>query len=110
MTFQVSGGQGGKSGGQGGRVTGTLTQIPSTLYIAVAGAGITGNSAAGGFNGGGAAGSGSNNEGSGGGSSDIRLYPLLLEQKHLVQSFLLQLPVELLVFAPPLAASVVAVA
>jgi hypothetical protein len=73
MTFQVSGGQGGKSGGQGGRVTGTLTQIPSTLYIAVAGAGITGQSAAGGFNGGGQAGSGSNNEGSGGGSSDIRL-------------------------------------
>ena len=73
MTFQVSGGQGGKSGGQGGRVTGTLTQTPSTLYIAVAGAGITGQSAAGGFNGGGQAGSGSNNEGSGGGSSDIRL-------------------------------------
>ncbi|MTA83834.1 MAG: hypothetical protein F2552_02935, partial [Actinobacteria bacterium] len=73
MTFQISGGQGGKSGGQGGRVTGTLTQIPSTLYIAVAGAGITGQSAAGGFNGGGQAGSGSNNEGSGGGSSDIRL-------------------------------------
>jgi hypothetical protein len=73
MTFQVSGGQGGKSGGQGGRVTGTLTQIPATLYIAVAGAGITGQSAAGGFNGGGQAGSGSNNEGSGGGSSDIRL-------------------------------------
>jgi hypothetical protein len=73
MTFQVSGGQGGKSGGQGGRVSGTLTQIPSTLYISVAGAGITGQSAAGGFNGGGQAGSGSNNEGSGGGSSDIRL-------------------------------------
>jgi hypothetical protein len=73
MTFQVSGGQGGKSGGQGGRVSGTLTQIPSTLYIAVAGAGMTGQSAAGGFNGGGQAGSGSNNEGSGGGSSDIRL-------------------------------------
>jgi hypothetical protein len=73
MTFQVSGGQGGKSGGQGGRVSGTLTQIPSTLYIAVAGAGITGQGAAGGFNGGGTAGSGSNNEGSGGGSSDIRL-------------------------------------
>jgi hypothetical protein len=73
MTFQVSGGQGGKSGGQGGRVTGTLTQIPSSLYIAVAGAGMTGQSAAGGFNGGGQAGSGSNNEGSGGGSSDIRL-------------------------------------
>ena len=73
ITFQVSGGQGGKSGGQGGRVTGTLTQIPPTLYIAVAGAGITGQSAAGGFNGGGQAGSGSNNEGSGGGSSDIRL-------------------------------------
>jgi hypothetical protein len=73
MTFQVSGGQGGKSGGQGGRVTGTFSQIPSTLYIAVAGAGSTGNSAAGGFNGGGQAGSGSNNEGSGGGSSDIRL-------------------------------------
>jgi len=73
MTFQVSGGQGGKSGGQGGRVTGAFSQIPSTLYIAVAGAGITGNSAAGGFNGGGQAGSGSNNEGSGGGSSDIRL-------------------------------------
>ena len=75
MTFQVSGGQGGKSGGQGGRVTGTLSQIPSTLYIAVAGSGATGNSAAGGFNGGGRAGSGSNNEGSGGGSSDIRLAP-----------------------------------
>lgn len=73
MTFQVSGGQGGKAGGQGGRVTGTLTQIPSTLYVAVAGAGVTGQSAAGGFNGGGQAGSGSNNEGSGGGSSDIRL-------------------------------------
>jgi hypothetical protein len=73
MTFQVSGGQGGKSGGQGGRVTGTLSQIPSTLYIAVGGSGITGASAAGGFNGGGQAGTGSNNEGSGGGSSDIRL-------------------------------------
>jgi hypothetical protein len=73
MTFQVSGGQGGKGGGQGGRVSGTLTQIPSTLYIAVAGAGITGQSGAGGFNGGGQAGAGSNNEGSGGGSSDIRL-------------------------------------
>ena len=73
MTFQVSGGQGGKSGGQGGRVTGTLSQIPSTLYVAVGGAGVTGQSANGGFNGGGPAGSGSNNEGSGGGSSDIRL-------------------------------------
>jgi hypothetical protein len=73
MTFQVAGGQGGKSGGLGGRVNGSLNQIPSTLYIAVAGAGITGQAAAGGFNGGGAAGSGSNNEGSGGGSSDIRL-------------------------------------
>lgn len=73
MTFQVSGAQGGKSGGQGGRVTGTLSQIPSTLYIAVGGAGVTGQSANGGFNGGGPAGSGSNNEGSGGGSSDIRL-------------------------------------
>jgi hypothetical protein len=73
MTFQVSGGQGGKSGGQGGRVTGTLSQIPSTLYVAVGGAGVTGQSVNGGFNGGGPAGSGSNNEGSGGGSSDIRL-------------------------------------
>ena len=73
MTFQVSGAQGGKSGGQGGRVTGTLSKIPSTLYIAVGGSGTTGASAAGGFNGGGQAGSGSNNEGSGGGSSDIRL-------------------------------------
>jgi len=73
MTFQVSGAQGGKSGGQGGRVTGSLSQIPSTLYIAVGGSGTTGASAAGGFNGGGQAGSGSNNEGSGGGSSDIRL-------------------------------------
>jgi hypothetical protein len=73
MTFQVSGAQGGKSGGQGGRVTGTLSQIPPTLYIAVGGSGITGASAAGGFNGGGQAGAGSNNEGSGGGSSDIRL-------------------------------------
>ena len=73
MTFQVSGGQGGKSGGQGGRVAGTLSQIPSTLYFAVGGAGVTGQSANGGFNGGGPAGSGSNNEGSGGGSSDIRL-------------------------------------
>jgi hypothetical protein len=73
MTFQVSGAQGGKSGGQGGRVTGTLSKIPATLYIAVGGSGTTGASAAGGFNGGGQAGSGSNNEGSGGGSSDIRL-------------------------------------
>lgn len=73
MTFQVSGGQGGKSGGQGGRVTGSFSQIPDTLYVAVAGAGVIGSSAAGGFNGGGAAGAGSNNEGSGGGSSDIRL-------------------------------------
>lgn len=73
MTFQVSGGQGGKSGGLGGRVTGTLNQIPSTLYIGVAGAGSIGQGAAGGFNGGGQAGSGSNNEGSGGGSSDLRL-------------------------------------
>ena len=88
MTFQVSGGQGGKSGGQGGRVTGTLSQIPSTLYVAVGGAGVTGQSANGGFNGGGPAGSGSNNEGSGGGSSDIRL-STNVESRIVVAGFLL---------------------
>ena len=72
LTFEVSGGQGGKSGGGGGQVTGALTQIPDVLYIFVGGAGVTGTAAPGGFNGGGAAGSGTNMEGSGGGASDIR--------------------------------------
>ncbi|MEY4310558.1 MAG: hypothetical protein RLZ71_484 [Actinomycetota bacterium] len=73
MSFELHGAQGGHSGGLGGRVTGTLSSIPSTIYVFVGGAGKPGNSAAGGFNGGGTAGSGHGDEGSGGGASDLRL-------------------------------------
>ncbi|WP_172956810.1 glycine-rich protein [Rhodoluna limnophila] len=72
ITFDLAGGQGGRSGGQGGRVTGSLVNPPAALYIYVGGAGAQGSAAAGGFNGGGAAGSGRGDEGSGGGATDIR--------------------------------------
>ncbi|BDS48627.1 glycine-rich protein [Rhodoluna sp. KAS3] len=72
ITFDLAGGQGGRSGGQGGRVTGSLVNSPTALYIYVGGAGAQGSAAAGGFNGGGAAGSGRGDEGSGGGATDIR--------------------------------------
>ncbi|WP_246777918.1 glycine-rich protein [Rhodoluna limnophila] len=72
ITFDLAGGQGGRSGGQGGRITGSLVNPPTALYIYVGGAGAQGSAAAGGFNGGGAAGSGRGDEGSGGGATDIR--------------------------------------
>ena len=72
ISFDLAGGQGGRSGGQGGRVTGSLVNPPTALYIYVGGAGAQGSAAAGGFNGGGAAGSGRGDEGSGGGATDIR--------------------------------------
>ncbi|MFM1984753.1 MAG: hypothetical protein RL723_1188, partial [Actinomycetota bacterium] len=72
ITFDLMGGQGGRSGGQGGRVTGALINVPTMLYIYVGGAGQQGSSAAGGFNGGGTAGSGRGDEGSGGGATDLR--------------------------------------
>ena len=73
ITFDLLGAQGGRSGGQGGRVVGSLTSVPSALYIYVGGAGLQSAGAAGGFNGGGSAGTGRGDEGSGGGATDIRL-------------------------------------
>lgn len=73
LSFEAFGAQGGKSGGGGGKVTGYFTIIPSQIFVAVGGAGITGSLAPGGFNGGGMAGSSSGLEGSGGGATDIRL-------------------------------------
>ena len=72
ISFDLMGGQGGRSGGQGGRVTGTLNTVPALLYIYVGGAGNQGAGSAGGFNGGGTAGSGRGDEGSGGGATDLR--------------------------------------
>lgn len=72
MRFEVYGAAGGR-GGAGGVVTGTLTQIPETLYVYVGGAGSMGNGVQGGYNGGGAAGGDSDTEGAGGGASDIRI-------------------------------------
>lgn len=72
IEFEIAGGSGGR-GGQGGKVTGTLTNLPETLYVVVGGQGDIGSQAAGGYNGGGKAGGFRTNEGSGGGASDIRL-------------------------------------
>lgn len=72
IDFVIAGGSGGR-GGQGGKVSGTLTNLPSTIYIVVGGQGQVGSKVAGGYNGGGAAGGFRTNEGSGGGASDIRL-------------------------------------
>ncbi|MFM1956842.1 MAG: hypothetical protein RLZ41_241 [Actinomycetota bacterium] len=72
ISFDLMGGQGGRTGGLGGRVQGSLASVPAALYIYVGGAGATGAGAAGGFNGGGAAGGSRGDEGSGGGATDIR--------------------------------------
>lgn len=77
INFDLMGGQGGRSGGQGGRLTGSLTAVPTALYIYVGGAGAQGSGAAGGFNGGGTAGTGRGDEGSGGGATDLRTTTLL---------------------------------
>ena len=73
VRFEALGAQGGKSGGSGGHVSGTFTQVPSILFVAVGGVGASATAAAGGFNGGGTAGGSAGAEGSGGGASDIRL-------------------------------------
>ena len=72
ISFDLMGGQGGRSGGLGGRLTGNLTSVPATLFIYVGGSGNQGSGASGGFNGGGKAGTGRGDEGSGGGATDIR--------------------------------------
>ncbi len=80
LTFDLAGAQGGRSGGQGGRVTGSLTSVPTALYIYVGGSGLQGSGVAGGFNGGGTAGSGRGDEGSGGGATDIRTTTALTDR------------------------------
>lgn len=72
ISFDLMGAQGGRTGGLGGRVQGSFVTAPSSLYIYVGGAGLSGSGAAGGFNGGGAAGGSRGDEGSGGGATDIR--------------------------------------
>ena len=72
ISFDLMGAQGGRSGGLGGRVTGSLTSVPSAIYIYVGGPGAIGSGVTGGFNGGGTAGNNHNDEGSGGGATDIR--------------------------------------
>ena len=72
VSFDLLGAQGGRTGGLGGRVQGSFVTTPSSLYIYVGGAGLSGSGAAGGFNGGGAAGGSRGDEGSGGGATDIR--------------------------------------
>ena len=72
IDFEVLGASGGR-GGQGGKVTGTLTNLPQSLYVVVGSAGSIGSQVAGGYNGGGQAGGYRTNEGSGGGATDIRL-------------------------------------
>jgi hypothetical protein len=74
VTFELLGARGGSSGGSGGRVTGSFTNIPSVLYVAVGGQGVgsAGSQQPGGFNGGGTAGGNAGVEGSGGGATDIR--------------------------------------
>lgn len=79
LDFEIAGGSGGR-GGLGGKVTGTLSNLPETLFIAVGGAGAVGSLAAGGFNGGGNAGGFRTNEGAGGGASDIRFGPALADR------------------------------
>ena len=70
--FEVLAGSGGR-GAAGGKVTGTLTQVPETIYVYVGGAGRMGSGVQGGYNGGGGSGGNSGTEGSGGGASDLRL-------------------------------------
>ena len=72
IDFEIYGASGGR-GGLGGKVTGTLTSLPSSIYVVIGGAGTIGSQAAGGYNGGGQAGGYRTNEGSGGGASDLRL-------------------------------------
>jgi len=72
IDFEVIGASGGR-GGLGGKVTGTLSNLPDTIYVVVGGAGAIGSQAPGGYNGGGQSGGYRTNEGSGGGASDIRL-------------------------------------
>ena len=73
MTFELAGAQGGRSGGLGGRVTGTFSNVPTSMLVYVGGAGKQGTSVTGGYNGGGTAGGSHGDEGSGGGATDIRL-------------------------------------
>ena len=80
ISFDLMGAQGGRTGGLGGRVQGTFVNAPTSLYIYVGGAGLTGAGAAGGFNGGGAAGGSRGDEGSGGGATDIRSGTTLAER------------------------------
>ena len=72
VNFEIYGAAGGR-GGAGGYVSGSLTQLPETLYIFVGGVGQMGSGVSGGFNGGGGTGGNSGTEGAGGGASDIRL-------------------------------------
>jgi hypothetical protein len=72
VSFDLMGAQGGRTGGLGGRVQGSFVTTPTSLYIYVGGAGLSGSGVAGGFNGGGAAGGSRGDEGSGGGATDIR--------------------------------------
>lgn len=80
VSFDLMGAQGGRTGGLGGRVQGTFVNTPTSLFIYVGGAGLTGTGAAGGFNGGGAAGGSRGDEGSGGGATDIRSGTALAER------------------------------
>ena len=72
VSFDLMGAQGGRTGGLGGRVQGSFVTTPTSLYIYVGGAGLSGSGAAGGFNGGGPAGGTRGDEGSGGGATDVR--------------------------------------
>ena len=71
VRFEVYG-AGGGGGSQGGKVTGTLFNLPDTLYIAVGGEGTVGVRPEGGYNGGATGGGSVGDSGSGGGASDIR--------------------------------------
>lgn len=73
LDFEVYGAQGGAGGGLGGFVSGTLTDLPEVLTVAVGGVGLRGDYSPGGFNGGGDSGGRHANPGSGGGASDIRI-------------------------------------
>ena len=79
VSFEIAGASGGR-GGLGGMVTGKITDLPQTLYLAVGQLGGIGSQAPGGFNGGGSAGGFRTNEGAGGGASDIRFGPELSDR------------------------------
>ena len=79
VSFEIAGASGGR-GGLGGTVTGKITDLPQTLYLAVGQLGAIGSQAPGGFNGGGSAGGFRTNEGAGGGASDIRFGPELADR------------------------------